>query len=287
MELDHTVVSAPTGKKAAYELSPACEKFIPAFVLAVNAIKPAKKQAENPYFKAKYADLAACAAEYQPALASNDLALAQFPSTDLESKVISITTAIFHSSGQWLRTVFEMPFAKLDPQDLGKHITYARRYALACLGLVTEEDDDGNSGTDRGDNKQPQPQRPAPNKSQQPSPAPQANKPGPPKPVPVSNKHDDEIESLIVANTEKHNFASKEKAWRDFLETNVIGEGAGLSKNLQIEWLRRHLDSREAYQAITKKWRLAKHKPASFSQALSEAIALPNGAAQWIAENVE
>jgi len=41
-----------------------------------------------------------------------------------------------------------IPLSKHDPQAMGSAITYGRRYSLsAMLGIVTEEDDDGNMAT--------------------------------------------------------------------------------------------------------------------------------------------
>ena len=41
-----------------------------------------------------------------------------------------------------------MHLVKSDPQSQGSAVTYARRYSyMAALGLVADEDDDGNSGT--------------------------------------------------------------------------------------------------------------------------------------------
>ena len=41
-----------------------------------------------------------------------------------------------------------MNLAKADPQGAGSAITYMRRYALmACLGVVADVDDDGNSAS--------------------------------------------------------------------------------------------------------------------------------------------
>ena len=43
-----------------------------------------------------------------------------------------------------------MPLVKIDPQAVGSAITYARRYALsAMIGIVSEEDDDGESAMGR------------------------------------------------------------------------------------------------------------------------------------------
>ena len=58
---------------------------------------------------------------------------------------IGLETRLIHAeSGQWISSVAIIPLPKNDPQGMGSAITYARRYALtAMLGIITEEDDDG------------------------------------------------------------------------------------------------------------------------------------------------
>ena len=51
-------------------------------------------------------------------------------------------------SGQFLASLAGIPLSKHDPQAMGSAITYGRRYSLsAMLGIVTEDDDDGNMAT--------------------------------------------------------------------------------------------------------------------------------------------
>lgn len=60
-----------------------------------------------------------------------------------------VETLLMHKSGQWIKTV--IPVHANSSQDnksqaLGSGITYAKRYALtAILGIVAEDDDDGNA----------------------------------------------------------------------------------------------------------------------------------------------
>ncbi len=59
-----------------------------------------------------------------------------------------LTTIIVHAeSGEWMESSYVMPVAKQnDPQAMGSAITYARRYALASIFNLNQEesDDDGN-----------------------------------------------------------------------------------------------------------------------------------------------
>lgn len=57
-------------------------------------------------------------------------------------------TMLMHSSGQFLTTQLPVKIATGDnsAQSLGSAITYAKRYSLtAMLGIVADEDDDGNA----------------------------------------------------------------------------------------------------------------------------------------------
>jgi hypothetical protein len=104
------------------------------------------KTAENPFFHSKYADLATVVMHTQPILAKHGLAVAQFPTT-LDGEP-ALTTWLLHASGQSLKDTMKLCAAKNDPQGQGAAITYARRFSyMAVLGLVADDDDDGNTAT--------------------------------------------------------------------------------------------------------------------------------------------
>jgi hypothetical protein len=77
----------------------------------------------------------------RPTLAANGLAFTQTVSGE------ALSTMLLHSSGEWLLSdPLPIRVESQGSQALGSAITYARRYALtAALGLVTEDDDDGNA----------------------------------------------------------------------------------------------------------------------------------------------
>ncbi len=53
-------------------------------------------------------------------------------------------------SGQWQSSLAVVPLPKADPQGVGISMTYMRRYALsAMLGIVTEEDTNGEFASDK------------------------------------------------------------------------------------------------------------------------------------------
>ena len=108
----------------------------------------AKKDSANPFFKSKYADLESVWDACRDLLASNGLAVAQFPGTysDLD-KSMSLTTILTHSSGEWISQEMSVPVTKADAQGAGSALTYMRRYALAAVVGVVQADDDGNAAS--------------------------------------------------------------------------------------------------------------------------------------------
>lgn len=110
-------------------------------------LKPAIKGNTNPYFKSKYADLQACWDCCREALVKNGLSVVQ-GSRESNGEIVTVDTRLMHASGQWIESSLTMKPAKADPQGVGSAVTYARRYALsAILGIVADEDDDGNAAT--------------------------------------------------------------------------------------------------------------------------------------------
>ena len=105
------------------------------------------KDANNPFFKNKYATLDNIIDEVRPILSEFGLNIMQLPSGD--GNKVDISTLLMHESGEWLESeVLTMIPVKKDPQGLGSAITYARRYALqSFLSLSTGEDDDGNGAS--------------------------------------------------------------------------------------------------------------------------------------------
>lgn len=128
--------------------SPEISELAKAIVKAQTEMTPAVKASVNPFFKSKYADLSAVWAAIAP-FTMNGIAITQLPQASLDGSHIVLATQLTHAeSGQWMRSCLTMPVVKNDPQGFGSALTYARRYALGCMtGLVTEEDDDGNSAS--------------------------------------------------------------------------------------------------------------------------------------------
>ena len=121
-----------------------------ALAKAQGEIDTAKKDANNPHFKTKYADLASVWDACRGALSKNSVAVVQAPGTD-DSGAVTMTTTLAHSSGEWMSSTMACKPAKQDAQAIGSVITYLRRYALASMVGVAPEEDDGNAASGRGD----------------------------------------------------------------------------------------------------------------------------------------
>lgn len=105
----------------------------------------ALKQANNPHFKSKYADLASVIDACLGALNANGIAVIQ-PLSETEFGRF-VTTVFIHGSGEKLECPVPLILGKNDMQGLGSAITYARRYGLMSLAGIAPEDDDGNAAS--------------------------------------------------------------------------------------------------------------------------------------------
>ena len=124
---------------------------------AQGVIIPASKDADNPFFKSKYADLASVWEVARKPLADNGLSIVQLPSA--EGNIVTLKTIIMHSSGQYIASDLTMVAKDASPQAVGSCLTYERRYALSSVvGIASEIDDDGNGATTvKGKNDEVQP----------------------------------------------------------------------------------------------------------------------------------
>lgn len=120
---------------------------ISAAVSAVQSqIKPAVKDSTNPFFKSKYADLNAVWESCRELLGKTGLSVIQ--TFEWCENATGLRTTLLHVSGQWISGVQRLNPVKDDPQGIGSAATYARRYGLAAIvGIVSEEDDDGNAAS--------------------------------------------------------------------------------------------------------------------------------------------
>jgi hypothetical protein len=126
-----------------------------ALAKAQGAITPAIKDASNEAFKrgakvSKYADIASVWEACRGPLSANGLSVVQ--QAVKADNHVTVTTRIFHASGQWLQfDGLSIPMAKPDAHGVGSATTYGRRFSLsAALGVVADEDDDGNTASGKG-----------------------------------------------------------------------------------------------------------------------------------------
>jgi len=129
------------------EKSESIAELAQALAKAQGAMEPAKKSAENPYFKSHYADLAAVWDVCRGPLSDNGLSVAQ--GISVSSGNVVVETMLLHTSGQWLSSSLVLTPKATDPQSVGSACSYGRRYSMAALcGVSAEaEDDDGNAAT--------------------------------------------------------------------------------------------------------------------------------------------
>lgn len=127
--------------------SPDIGELAGALAKAQGQITGALKDSANPFFKSKYADLAACWDACRKPLADNGLAVFQ-STAEWEGRLYVVTT-LAHSSGQWMRGWIPVKVKDDGPQAMGSGITYARRYALAAMVGLAQIDDDAESAQGR------------------------------------------------------------------------------------------------------------------------------------------
>jgi hypothetical protein len=125
------------------QTSEAINEIAGALSKAQGALKPAVKDAVNPHFKSKYADLASVVEAIRGHFAANGLAYVQEPVTT--DTGVAVTTRLMHASGQWIQfDPLTVPCGKQDAHGVGSATTYARRYALSAVAGVAPDDDDAN-----------------------------------------------------------------------------------------------------------------------------------------------
>jgi hypothetical protein len=117
-----------------------------ALVKAQSLIGDAKKNAQNPHLKNRYANLGSVWDAISPALETSKLAVIQLPSPSDDGK-LHLTTILIHESGEYIGDTLVMPLPKQDPQGYGSALTYGRRYGLCSLLGVVQDDDDGSAAT--------------------------------------------------------------------------------------------------------------------------------------------
>lgn len=117
-----------------------------AFAEAYAALENPRKNASNPAFKSKYANLEEMLNVTRPVLAAEGFCLVQEPVSD-EGRV-GVRTRVIYRDGESIDFgAYTVSLAKNDPQGAGSAITYCRRYAIAAIFGLAQEDDDGNDAS--------------------------------------------------------------------------------------------------------------------------------------------
>ena len=141
-----------------------------ALAKAQGAFKPVGKTGNNPFLKTNYVTLDGIIEMSRGPLSAVGLSYTQMLNATGED-LPTLTTMLMHASGQWIssnvvvRAVSGKGTNEL--QELGRSITYMKRYTLAAmLGVSSDEDTDGESGKDTTKReRRERPDQPAPARS--------------------------------------------------------------------------------------------------------------------------
>lgn len=130
---------------------------------AQGEMQAAIKDKINPFFKSSYADLGSVWDAARPVLSKYGLCIMQTTEMTPDGNKIVMVTTLAHTSGQWMKSYLPLNPSKNDSQGVGAALTYLRRYSLsAIVGVVCDEDDDGETAVGRGrqgQNNNPPPQQ--------------------------------------------------------------------------------------------------------------------------------
>lgn len=143
--LDNNLTNQVIKNSTVYRRSDSIAKLSLALSKAQGEMEAALKSSVNPHFSSKFADLAECWSASRPALSRNELAVIQIPHT-VDGK-LWLETTLSHSSGEYITGSMMLLHDRPTMQSLGSSITYARRYMLAAMVGITQDDDDGNAAS--------------------------------------------------------------------------------------------------------------------------------------------
>ena len=165
---------APSAPSASFTHSVSISKIGAALAAAQAEITQPTKAADNTYFSSKYATLDVVWNAARQAFAKHGIAVIQSPSYEVvdlvvETKtkadgtvesmktkkfgVVSLTTMVTHTSGEWMKGVHHALSEQIGPQGAQSALTYTRRASLSCFAMITpqNEDDDGNGASNNAD----------------------------------------------------------------------------------------------------------------------------------------
>ena len=126
-------------------------KIATALVASQSQMGNASKDAKNPFFKSRFADLNAVREACIPLLTANGVCVLQ-PTVPVDGKQF-VKTMLLHTSGEFISSLTEIVCAKQnDPQAYGSAVSYARRYGLQALVCIGAEDNDAEAAMGRNTN---------------------------------------------------------------------------------------------------------------------------------------
>ena len=117
-----------------------------ALATAQGEIENAVRDSKNPFFKSKYASLAAVRDACKGPLSKAGIACLQLPTN--RGRVVIIPTLLVHGgSGEWIESRLMLTAKDDSPQSIVAAVTYGRRAGLAAMSGVAPEDDDGETAS--------------------------------------------------------------------------------------------------------------------------------------------
>tara|TARA_R110000764_G_scaffold6683_1_gene24878 strand:+ start:3216 stop:3722 length:507 start_codon:yes stop_codon:yes gene_type:complete len=117
-----------------------------ALTKAQGELQNASKSSRNPHFKSTYANLSEVLSCVKESFTPNGLSFIQAPS--FADGVVYVETLVMHISGEWISSTAGSPITKQTPQGIGDAVTYLRRYSLASVSGLAQQDDDGNAASE-------------------------------------------------------------------------------------------------------------------------------------------
>lgn len=123
--------------------------LVGALAKVLKTVENPTKNCTNPAFKSKYADLSSVLAAARKAVADQGLTFTQVTYMDGPQTVLQ--TILMSDDGGYVTCDYPVTPVMNDPQGMGSALTYARRYSLcSVLGIVADDDDDGNEASKPG-----------------------------------------------------------------------------------------------------------------------------------------
>lgn len=120
-------------------------KLAEALAKAQGELTHAAKDSRNPHYNSTYASLTAVLDASLKTLSNHGIACAQ--PLEFKDGIHFVVTTLIHTSGEVLKSYYPLlidPGSMHNPQKLGSAVTYARRYSLAAMVGIGQEDLDAN-----------------------------------------------------------------------------------------------------------------------------------------------